>query len=291
MDIQPIKDLLTKASDVYVLFPSVADQGTIASAIGLYQALLTTGKNVRIATPNPIDTNNLSLANLDAITQDVGNTNLVISLKVKGRESIDKVSYNLDEAGKVFNLIIQPQKGQAPIDSKDVKYSYSGARADLVFIVGANRLEDLGAFHQDEPQLFTKSPTVAVNHMSSTKYAQYHIEDRTLSSLAEVTGLLIKNLGFEYDQNMATSLLFGIDTATNKLSTANVQASTFELVAGLMKAGGVRNIQQAPAPTRSTTPAAPTQATPQTQPQTATQNNQVPKDWLAPKIYKSTPKV
>lgn len=272
--IQPIKDTLTKANDIFVVFPHTADPDIIASAIGLFSALKQTGKNVLIASPQPIDAGKYPLPHVNQITQSIGNRNLVISLKVNSRDNIDKVSYNLDEDGQTFNLIIQPKKGHHPLKSDNVDYSYSGAQADLIFIVGAQRLEDLGRLHQDEKQVFTDATTVGLNRLTTGKFSQHHLDDKTSSSLSELTGHVISKLGLQLDQDSATALLFGVDQATNNLQHPAVSADTFELVAQLLRVGGTR--VQAAAPT---SPSA-----------TKQDNNgsQVPQEWLTPKIYKGS---
>jgi nanoRNase/pAp phosphatase (c-di-AMP/oligoRNAs hydrolase) len=277
---QPIKDAVSKANAIYVLFPVTQNPDIIASALALYHSLKASQKHVFIATPGEIDADDTKLPGSDAITDKIGNRNLVISLKVNSRDSIDKVSYNLDESGQTFNLIIQPKKGQAPIDSSDVSYSYAGAQADLVFIVGANRLEDLGYFYEDEKKLFDSATTVALNRSVFTKFAQHHINDQQASSLTEITAKLIENLELQLDVDSATTLLSGINQTTNYLQHQSVTADTFDLVAKLIRAGAKRP------PTNGSVADSP--ATPLKPPSTATQNGNVPQEWLTPKIYKGS---
>jgi len=239
--IQPIKDLLTKAKDIFVLFPPLSNPDIIGSALALFHSLKETQKNIYIATPTLPKAEDYPLPGVDKISDSIGNSNLVISLKVDSRDSIDKVSYNLDEEGKVFNLIIQPKKSHSPLNSHDVNYSYSGAKADMVFILGANRLEDLGVFYEEERKLFTDAATVAMSQFTPTKFAQYHISNNQASSLSEITGDYISQLGLSINEDSATSLLFGIDIATNNLQISTVSAETFDLVAKLLRAGGQRN--------------------------------------------------
>jgi hypothetical protein len=87
----------------------------VASALALTGSLQTQGKkNVYAASHQVCRITPATLPLSDLVSQKIGNRNLVISLKVGSRDSIDKVSYNLEEDGSTFNLIIQPKKGQSP---------------------------------------------------------------------------------------------------------------------------------------------------------------------------------
>ncbi len=292
--ISPLKSVLEKAETVFVMLPQNAGTEHIAAGLGLFHTLSSIGKNVTIATPNKLSQSAMALPGSDQVTNSIGNRNLVITLKVENRESIDKVSYNLDEEAKVFNLIIQPKKGHLPLKQSDVNYTYSGAQADILFIVGANRLEDLNPFYQEERTLFTDAKMVAINRFDGTAFADFHISDQTVSGNSELTYQLIKALDLSLNPLSANSLLAGIDQATNRLQSPTLKADTFEAVAQLLRAGGSRT---AGVPVNQTTamPSTPTSPTPNNsvvaqQTQSVTDStNQVPDEWLQPKIFKGVP--
>ena len=291
--IQPLKETLTKAQDVLVLLPQNAGQEMITGALGLYQALNQAGKSALIACPTSLSASSRSLSGGDQIAAKIGNRNLVVSLKVTQRDSIDKVSYNLDEDTKTFNLIIQPKKGNPPLKRDDVTYSYSGAQADLIIIVGANRLEDLGFFYEEERKLFTDAKTVSLHRFPSPTFADYQILDANVSGFGELAYELAQELGLTLTADAATNFLAGIDLATNNLQNSNLKPDTLEHMAQLLRAGGLRRSNQ-PAVAPTTTPSIPKPVIappPASQPvPTNGSTTQIPQDWLAPKIYKSSPK-
>ncbi len=100
-------------------------------------------------------------------------------------------------------------------------------------------------------------------------------------------------------------MLLGIEEGTNKFSTSEVTAETFQLVAELMRAGGQRARRVRPPRQTFPTGAIPGQV-PQPRPQQVIQPQVVkpqakkpvtkikeepeetPKDWLEPKIFKGT---
>lgn len=288
---QPLKTTLDKGSEIFVLLPLNAGQEMVASALGLYQVLLEAGKNVIIASPSKLSDSSRSLPGADQITTKIGNRNLVISLKVDKRDSIDKVSYNLDETSQVFNLIIQPKQGNPPLKKDQVNFSYSGAQADLIFTVGANRLEDLGEFYETERKLFTDAKTVAINRFQSATFADFQITDTQVSGHAELTYELVKALNLSLTSDAATAFLTGIDVATNHLQQPTMSPDTLERMASLMRAGGVRqsNVGMPGATVQKSVPVStPPTSTTVPQPVPVVSDAPVPEEWLQPKIYKSS---
>jgi hypothetical protein len=120
-------------------------------------------------------------------------------------------------------------------------------------MVGATRFEDLGDFYETERKLFSEATTINVHRYTASKFATYHLDDPRASALSEITHALMKQLNLEQSKDTATGLLAGIDQATNNLMSPNVTADTFEAVANLLRAGGLRqaysgNTQSRPNP-------------------------------------------
>lgn len=293
-DISTAKSLVEKSAEILVLLPQNPGPDSIASALGLFLGLEQAGKQAHIACGTPIDFSQYPLKHTEKITQKIGNKNLVISLKVDSRDSVDKVSYNLDEATKVFNLIVTPKKGASPLDSNAVSFSMAGARADLIIVVGATSFDDLGSLYAAEPGLFTETSSIAINRMEPVPFATYHLANDEASSIAEWMTTVIEELGLPLSADAATNLLAAIDVVTNKLQLPSVKAATFENVAKLIRAGGARvmlmpraEVKPLVAPIENTTPmdfpqnnidlsASPVEA--------------VPEDWLSPPKILKAPK-
>jgi hypothetical protein len=282
--IGPLRDNFSKAQEVFVLLPQNAGQEMVAAASGLAASLKNSGKNVTLACPTPISHTAQTIPGATAITNTIGNRNLIISIKVDKRDSIDKVSYNLNEEEKIFNLVVQPKRGELPLKKDAVSFTYSGSQADLVFLVGVNRFEDLGHFYESEKALFSDAKTVCVSRFATTPFADFHISDTQVSSLAELSLELLETLGSSPSSEAATAFLIGIDTATQNLQSPTVTADTFEKVANLLRAGGVRQSLRPPV---APAPVVGPSSAPVSVPPTLPANQPVPQDWLSPKIYKS----
>jgi nanoRNase/pAp phosphatase (c-di-AMP/oligoRNAs hydrolase) len=284
-----LPDLISKANDTFVLLGQNPTADTIAAGLALYHTLESQGKNVFIACPTEINPEEVDLNGVEEIAHKIGNRNLVISLSVNSKDSIEKVSYHLEEDGKAFNLVIQPKKGNPPLKSNDVKYSYQGVQADLIIILGANRLEDLGSFYEAEKKVFSDATTVSFSRHPGVNFAQHKIVEPDTASLAEVVLKSMQSANLQLNQAAATCLLYGIDWSTQNLQSPNVTADTFEAVASLLRAGGQRQNQGRDDLAGPASFGRPPMMPPSNMAQGLGAG--IPKDWLAPKIYTgSTPK-
>ena len=289
-DIKKIKELVQKSSDIIICLMNNPSIDAMASGLGLYHALKTSEYNVTIASAATINTGGLNLPGSEEISNKIGNRNLVITLQVENRESIDKVSYNLSEDGTEFDLIIQPKKGAKSLKDDQVKYSYTGTQADIIIVIDTYNFQELGSLYEGEKKAFSESKTINITHNNITKFTDFHISDNKKSSISEIVAQLIEEFELKKSKDTATNLLAGIDAATNKLQSPTTQASTFDAVAKLIRDGGTRQQTNTSSPTPPNPPtsqAATAQPQPTT-PQSNQEKNQVPKDWLSPKIYKGS---
>ena len=232
------------AKDVLVLIRDNPKLDHVASALSLYLALKASGKSVTVASSTQMRVEFNRLVAVNKITTSIGNRNLIVSFPYV-KDSIEKVSYNVDESR--FNLVVQPKPGFPSLESDKVEYSYSGAEADLVFVVGAQKLEDLGVLYQAERNLFDKATIVNIDAApTNTKFGQINLVWSEFSSASEVVVQIIEKLEFKLDQDMATNLLAGLNEATQNFQRFNVKASAFEVAAKLMQAGGKKPMGASP---------------------------------------------
>ena len=235
-----LKQLVTDAKEILVLIRENPRLDHVASGLALFLSLKNAGKSVTIACATQMRVEFNRLVGVNKINPTIGNRNLVISFP-SVKDSIEKVSYNVDEAN--FNLVIQPKPSFPALDSSKIQYSYSGSEADLVFVIGAQKLEDLGVLYQSERQLFDTAKIVNIDSIpTNTKFAPINLIWSEFSSTAEVVTQLIERLGMKLDQDIATNLLAGVNDATQNFQRFNVKAQTFEVAAKLMQAGGRRPI-------------------------------------------------
>ena len=178
---------------------------------------------------------------LDKITTGVGGENLVITLDVP-ENVIDKVTSNTE--GGHLKLIINPAKGAPAITEANVKFSYSGAISDLVIVLGAADLKDVGALAEKEVELFNQPRLVNISNQVGS-FGAVNITDPSSRNCELVTAIL-KELSLPLDVDIANNLMRGIEDATSGLSSPNMTADTFEALAILYRSGARRTPTASP---------------------------------------------
>src|SRR5690242_18337957 len=145
--LQDLKNRLGSAQSILITIPETPSQDVVAASLALYLSLKASGKAVSVVASTAPVVRDSHLVGLDKITTDVGGQNLVITLDVP-EDAIDKVTSNTE--GGHLNLIINPANGANPVTADNVKFGYSGAAADLVMVMGAADLGDVGALAEKE---------------------------------------------------------------------------------------------------------------------------------------------
>lgn len=238
LDYQPTAEKITASANILIILPQRPAIDAAAAGLALYLSLRKQKKRVIIACAQPLTVAYNRLFAVNKVVQEVGSKNLVISFPCR-EDGLEKVSYNIDNSQ--FNLVIEQKEDQPPIDSKDVSYSYTGVSGDLVFAVGANRIEDLGNIYQDETSFFASVPVVNINSSASgILYGKLNIFDSQASSISELMAGLIQASQLPIDTDIATNLVAGIESATRSLAY-KTSANTFNILSWLIKNGGKRN--------------------------------------------------
>ncbi len=278
--LQELKTRLGTVQTVLLTMPANPSQDVVASTLALYLSLKNSGKTVTVATSTLPIVRDSRLVGVDKITTEVGGNNLVITLDVP-EDQIDKVTSNTE--GGHLNLIINPAKGATPITPSQVKFTYSGAAADLIIVVGAADLADVGAIAEKENELFAKERIANVSNQVGS-FGSINITDPS-SSNAELVTALLKELALPLDIDIANNLMQGIEAATNGLSTPNMTADTFEALAVLYRAGARRATPTIPVTEAKIVADMPIVDNGAIEPAPSTDVAPQP-DWMKPKIFK-----
>lgn len=235
-----ITSLLPSAQSVCVFFPAGASADVTLSAVAFAKGLQTLGKNVTISSPGLLSEKLKQFSGVDAVSKELGNKNLDVSFPYDV-ERVDKVSYHIDEETQTFHLVVQPRKGAKPLDFEQVKYTLSGAEADVIFTFGVDQLEDLEQLYIGYEQLFEQTTVVSM-HTYDTAFGTVKVNISGSASYGEVVAYLLQELEVPIDADLATNLLTAIESATQTFKSLSVTAQTFE-IAGKLLAMGARRIR------------------------------------------------
>jgi hypothetical protein len=297
------KSVLDKSKTILILLPTKPFFDQVASGLALYLALRE-NRQVSIACPTPMTVEFNRLIGVNKIAQELGDKNLIIRFVEYKASDIERVSYDIENSQ--FRLTVIPKQNINPPSKDQVEIAYSGISAGTVIIVG-------GASESHFPAISSKDLVgadivhVGTKDISLSSNKSYISFSRPASSVSEVLYSLIKESGFKMDEDIATNLLMGIEEGSNRFSDETMSADTFIAIGELMRLGGKRNFAPRALQKENFPPGSvpgglnPTQTsqseqqttiqkqkTEETNTSKAKEDDQAPKDWLEPKIFKGT---
>lgn len=243
-DTVQIKNLLAQAKNTIILIKENPSVDGLAAALSLYTSFKNVGKSVVLACPSELTVEASDLIGLDEVKKEIGSKNFIISWDYTDG-SIEKVSYNIEN--NKFNLVIQPRSSvNFEISREKIDFRKAGVNADLIFVVNTQKLSLLNNFYTQEQELFSKIDIVNIdNSIENENFGKINLVSPISGSVSELCAELLVELGLKLEQEAATNLLTGIDSATKNLSGV-IRPETLELAAWCLKNGGVRLLNRKP---------------------------------------------
>jgi hypothetical protein len=240
--IQKLKDAIGKSNSIGIAVgqnPSIDEMG---GALALYLLLKTANKKVSIASPSDPIVEISSLVGIDRVQRHFGGNSgdLVVSFPYKEGE-IEKVSYTLEN--NFLNIIVKASEQGLTFEEQDVKYTRGSGSIDLLIVVGAPSLEQIGDV-VDSQKLRDISIINIDNDPNNQGYGDVVLVSSEASSVSEHVADIALTLGFTIEQDAAQNLLSGIMTATQNFQDPRTSSLAFEVSAFLMKHGARRPSSQ-----------------------------------------------
>lgn len=239
------KKLFDASSSFIVALPPDPSLDIISAGLSLHLSFLASGKKSQIGCGTPVHVDP-KIVGAQEIADSIGAKNLVISFDYH-EDDLEKVDYDVRSDGK-FYLMVKPKAGSPVPDVSNVKYSYSGAEADLVVTLGINSLEELGKIYADEKNFLDEAKILSLN--ISPRPVQFTKNLLHLSSISfsELVTELIEKTDLKVSGDSAKNLLSSIYEETKSLTSPKMTASTFSAIAFLMRNGARLPNQQAYVP-------------------------------------------
>lgn len=276
-----LKIFLSDKKSVIIILPPSPTPDLISAGLALHHSFQNSEKTSQVGSNGPILP---SIDTQNEIVDSIGSKNLIISFDYP-EEYLEKVDYDVLPGGK-FCLMIRP-KGDSPVPkTSDVKYSYSGADADLVITLGINSLEELGKIYADEKKFIDDAKILSLNITNSTPSFTPNVFHHPLSSFCELVALFLERVSLTPTPIAATILIKNIYEVTSNLSNPKVTADTFSTLSFLMKNGGQLPNQTTVNPFVNRFTAPPFFAQPEP-PEPENEEPPIPSDWQAPKIFRA----
>lgn len=244
MDIQRLKDILSKDAAFAVVVGNNYTIDEMGSALSLYLALSGAGKSVSVVSVKQPLVEVSNLVGIDKVKSsfDSQSGDLVVSFPYRNDE-IGKVSYTLESG--FLNIIVKPKEQNLSFGEKDVIFKRTGDVPGVILTVGVKRLSDLGAIFEVES--LKNTTIINIDKASNNEgYGEVVILGQNASSVSEQVANLLLTLGMQIDQDIAQNLMSGIISATGNFQSPKTSSLAFEMAGILLRNGARRESQRAP---------------------------------------------
>ncbi len=169
------------------------------------------------------------------------------------KSKADHLTYKLD--GDYVKIYITPYKGQ--VKKEDLEYSYGDYNVDLVIVFNVNAGTEIDSALSEYGRIMHDASAINITSGLPGRFADLEWSDPEKSSVCEMVYDLLKELEItELSQEVATALLTGILSATERFSNNRTKPTTMAVASKLMEAGADQQLISANI-LKPETPAAP----------------------------------
>lgn len=283
--VSKVADKIQHATNILIALSKDPNVDEISAAIALAFVLDQQKKHVTAIysgqTPNALE----FLRPEETFQKDIsGLQDFIIALN---KSKADHLIYQVE--GDYVKILITPYKGQ--IKKEDLEYSYSDYNVDLVIVFNVNSGSEIDSALSEYGRIMHDAMAINITSSVPGRFADLEWSDPSKSSVCEMVYDLLSELEIDNTpQEVATALLTGILSATERFSNNRTKPTTMAVASKLMEAGADQQLissnilkAEAPAavaenpfatqsPTTNETPAAP--ATPEAQGTPVTQETQ-----------------
>jgi len=181
-DILSVSELIENAHSIAVVPSKVACANAFSAAVGLYFMLLDKGKKVKLIHTGKIPDECTTLISKDEIDSSISQRELEVSIDYSNTPAA-KVRYSTDH--DVLHLIVAPVPKDFELSR--VKSRILGFEFDLVFVIGAQIMEDLGQTYDELRREFSGAKIVNLDNTSRNRqYGNINIVDTNADSLSSL---------------------------------------------------------------------------------------------------------
>jgi phosphoesterase RecJ-like protein len=144
--------------------------------------------------------------------------------------------------GNEVRIHVIPKEGVWSID--DVRVGTTGFRYDLVIVVGAQSLSDIGPVTERYADFFYDTPLMVVDPTPlQGVFGQFHVSDPLATSTSEVVARFLAEVSdSSLTEQVATTLLTGMIARTKSFKVDGVTPRTLDMAGVLLNHGAKREV-------------------------------------------------
>ena len=230
--VSKVADKIQHATNILIALSKDPNVDEISAAIALAFVLDQQKKHVTAIysgqTPNALE----FLRPEETFQKDIsGLQDFIIALN---KSKADHLIYQVE--GDYVKILITPYKGQ--IKKEDLEYSYSDYNVDLVIVFNVNSGSEIDSALSEYGRIMHDAMAINITSSVPGRFADLEWSDPSKSSVCEMVYNLLGELEIDNTpQEVATALLTGILSATERFSNNRTKPTTMAVASKLMEAG------------------------------------------------------
>jgi hypothetical protein len=229
---QQLIEQLKVANNVLVTVSRNPSVDQLASCIGLTLLLNKQGKHAAAVFSGEVPSTLEFLEPEETIEKNTDSLrDFIIALD---KSKADKLRYKVED--NVVRIFITPYK--TSISQADLEFSEGDFNVDVVVALGVRQQEDLDEAITAHGRILHDATVTSINTAPDTGVGTINWSNPEASSLSELVAELAQSIGDNLlDQQIATALLTGIVSETERFSNDKTSSQTMSASAALMAAG------------------------------------------------------
>ena len=230
--VSKVAEKIQHATNILIALSKDPNVDEISAAIALAFVLDQQKKHVTAIysgqTPNALE----FLRPEETFQKDIsGLQDFIIALN---KSKADHLIYQVE--GDYVKILITPYKGQ--IKKEDLEYSYSDYNVDLVIVFNVNSGSEIDSALSEYGRIMHDATAINITSSVPGRFADLEWSDPSKSSVCEMVYDLLSELEIDnIPQEVATALLTGILSATERFSNNRTKPTTMAVASKLMEAG------------------------------------------------------
>ncbi len=238
-DIQTILKNIGPAKQIAVVLPQQVNLDLLSAAVALYEAISGPEKSVIILCSTREAMPRLPfIKTMPPVLQAI-NTGNQLAIKVSNQHAQPKeLRYEKSDDG--LTVFITP--GEGKFETNDVTVLPSTSKLDLIIILGAVNLEQLGSIYTENAQLFFNTPHINIDvNPANEFYGTMNFVQTVASSVSEVVTDLVEAMpNVLTNDTVSTALLAGIISQTSSFRDPKTTPQALLKASHLIEAGARR---------------------------------------------------
>lgn len=208
-----LNEVLESSNKILLTCPRNPDLERLSSLLALHQALLLKDKDTFMFIEGLDSEESPDLPGIEKIESALESRSLELTINYDP-SAVEKINYE-NEKG-TFKLYFTPYVKSFNPDQVDI--GYTGLDYDLIIVVGAQQLGDLGSIAKQYEETLDESIIVNIdNREENSMFGKLNLIDDTAETISQPIYDTIQALDIPVDKSIATLLLTGLMAKTEQL--------------------------------------------------------------------------